>query len=154
MYQVSNLGRVKSFKCNKEKILKQHKRLDGYISVGLRIGDKVKHIRIHRLVAEAFIPNFNNYPCINHKDENKENNRVENLEWCTAKYNSNYGNVKKKISVANGKKVYQYDLNGKLLNCYNSVREASRHCNIRHQRISACCRGEIKKQEDFIWEYK
>ena len=83
IYQVSSYGRVKSFKKNKVKILKPQMHYKGYKFVTLHkngIGEKCK---VHRLVAKAFIPNPNNYPVVNHKDENKSNNNVENLEWCS-----------------------------------------------------------------------
>ena len=101
LYQISNLGRVKRLRFinrhlnfEKEKILKPYK--DGgnyYFVIGLHKDGKRKYKAIHRLVAETFIPNPNNYPVVNHKDENKLNNRIDNLEWCTHKYNSNYGNA-------------------------------------------------------------
>lgn len=94
LYQVSTLGRVKSFHGRggvSVRILHSQKRSHGYLGVTLA-KDKVQtHYMIHRLVAEAFIDNPYNYPQVNHKDEDKTNNRVDNLEWCTAKYNSNYG---------------------------------------------------------------
>lgn len=89
LYQISNLGRVKSVRQNK---LMSLKRCQGYLRVGLRHrGKEQRSYFVHRLVAEAFIPNPHNYPQINHKDECRTNNNVENLEWCTAKYNCNYG---------------------------------------------------------------
>lgn len=88
-YEVSNQGRVRN-KTNK-KILKQTYDKDGYCKISLYCHDKRKHFRVHRLVGIMFIPNPNNLPMINHKDENKSNNCVDNLEWCTAKYNTNYG---------------------------------------------------------------
>ena len=84
-YQVSNLGRVKSFKNNKEKLLKPFftkTNQEGYLVVNLCQNNKRKIKLVHRLVAEAFIPNPNNFPFINHKDEDKTNNNVDNLEWC------------------------------------------------------------------------
>ena len=101
IYQVSNLGRVKS--CDrcirnsrgvwhiKEKILKCSKRNDGYIMVALRYNGDNRRILVHRLVAEAFIPNPNNLPLVNHKDESRDNNKADNLEWCTNEYNLHYG---------------------------------------------------------------
>ena len=100
-YQVSNLGRVKSLNyrnTGKEKILSPGKYSGEYLQVMLYKDGKLKKHSIHRLVALAFIPNSNNYPIINHKDENPSNNRVDNLEWCTYKYNSNYGTCRQKIS--------------------------------------------------------
>lgn len=94
LYQVSNYGRVKSLDYNRtkqEKILRQGKNKYGYLMVVLYKEGKGKTIKIHRLVAQAFIPNPNNYPCVNHKDECKTNNCVDNLEWCTQKYNIKYG---------------------------------------------------------------
>ena len=97
LYEVSSYGRVKSlerYKSNnggiqliKEKILKPHNTKKGYLTV--QFSNKI--FKVHRLVAEAFIPNPDNLPMVNHKDEDKTNNNVDNLEWCTAKYNSNYG---------------------------------------------------------------
>ena len=110
LYQVSNMGRVKSvertiwnsgkgcYKTVHERILKAEINNSGYLLVGLSKGGKVKLCSIHRLVAEAFIPNIDNLPCINHKDENKVNNHMENLEWVTYKENNNYGTHNEKIA--------------------------------------------------------
>lgn len=100
-YQVSNFGRVKSlFRPNgngnntrKEVLLTPKDKGDGYLRVIFSVNEiscKIKNVLVHRLVAEAFIPNPNNLPCVNHKDENKANNSVENLEWCTYSYNVRY----------------------------------------------------------------
>ena len=93
-YQISNIGKVKSLNYHSTKrngLLRFSKNHRGYFFVRLSKGCKVKTITVHRLVALAFLPNPHNYPQINHKDENKLNNRVDNLEWCTASYNQNYG---------------------------------------------------------------
>ena len=90
LYQVSNLGRIRSIK-NGIKIKKQYERPNGYMQVCLCQNGKITTYKTHRLVAEAFIPNINNLPEVNHKDENKINNCVDNLEWCTSSYNKNYG---------------------------------------------------------------
>lgn len=92
-YQVSNKGRIKSLQdrgVKREKILSLLKHNSGYYSIGLMINGKCKHFLVHRLVAKAFIENPNNYNFVNHKDENKRNNDVENLEWCTKSYNAIY----------------------------------------------------------------
>lgn len=104
IYEVSNFGNVRSvdryLDCKiknvnkhlwKGRIISQQKRKDGRLTVALYSHSKRKRMLVHRVVADAFIPNPNNYPCINHKDENPANNKVENLEWCTYKYNNNYG---------------------------------------------------------------
>lgn len=107
LYQVSNLGRVKSLPrkykkrfINKEIIKVLTKLPKGYLKVGLSKNGKVKYYFIHRLVAECFIPNIENKPCVNHKDCNPSNNRVDNLEWCNYIENNNYKNhnLKKSIS--------------------------------------------------------
>lgn len=103
LYQVSNLGRVKRLPLGKQwpyrrthnNIRKQHIK-NGYYQVNLSKENKVKWICVHRLVALAFIPNPNNLPCINHRDENKLNNNIENLEWCSYAYNANYGTVRQR----------------------------------------------------------
>ena len=105
LYEVSNLGRIKSlsridsrgYKRN-EKILKLNKDSGGYLKVSLYKNGKPKQYNVHRLVAIAFIPNPDNLPEVNHKDENRINNYVDNLEWCNRKYNCNYGARNSKIS--------------------------------------------------------
>ena len=133
-YLISNLGNVKSVQrtriigrnkfVQKEKILKQHI-LNGYAYVYLTKNSEIKGFRVHRLVAEAFIPNINEYPCVNHKDEDKTNNCVDNLEWCTHKYNNNYGDFKNKIAKSRYKKVNQHDLEGNYIKTWNSLKQAS-----------------------------
>lgn len=92
-YQVSNLGRVKSLKFGKEKILTPTINSSGYYHTCLRKDGRSVTVYIHRIVAQAFLPNPDNLPLINHKDEDKTNNRVENLEWCSAYYNLHYGSA-------------------------------------------------------------
>ena len=109
LYQVSNTGKIKSLerwidrKCKgkrwqEEKILKPLVNKHGYLHVGLHKNGKIKNYLVHRLVAEAFIQNPNNYPQVNHKDENPSNNFVNNLEYCDAKYNSNYGTRNERVA--------------------------------------------------------
>ena len=119
LYQVSNLGRVKSLarkvikknyvSFKKERILKQQTDRYGYKKVILQRNYQIKTFSIHRLVAEAFLENPYHLPQINHKDENKENNCVLNLEYCDSKYNNNYGTRNKRVSETMKKKKYQYE---------------------------------------------
>ena len=164
LYQVSNLGRVKSLPrhlvvgwadyISKEKILKQSEHRQGYKYVWLHKNKEKKIFKIHRLVAEAFIPNPHNFQCINHKDENKANNFVDNLEWCNHSYNNNYGDRNNKVRKANCKIVLQYTLNGKFIKEWNGTREAGRELNISCNCISAVCLGKRKTAGGFIWKYK
>ena len=117
LYHASNLGNIRvlnrvvnsGIKNNntvirKGKLLKQRIN-QGYYEVALSKNSKKRFLKVHRLIAITFIPNLNNFPSINHKDENKLNNNVNNLEWCSVKYNCNYGTRNKRISLANrGKK--------------------------------------------------
>ena len=100
-YKISNFGRVKSFHNNKELMLKPSVSHYGYPRVTLYYNGISKYYEIHRLVALYFIPNINNLPCVNHKDENKLNNHADNLEWCSILYNVNYGTRNERISVNN-----------------------------------------------------
>ena len=112
LYQVSNTGKVKSFRGNKEKILKATVMPHNYRRVQLSKDGKNRGFFVHRLVAKAFIPNPDNLPIINHKDEDPSNNNMENLEWCTYKYNSNYGTSKQRISRGNRKENH-------MIGCYD-----------------------------------
>lgn len=172
LYEVSNLGNVYSYKSNRN--LKQSKDSNGYIRINLYKDSKPIGILVHRLVAEAFISNPNNYPIINHKDENPSNNHVENLEWCTYEYNNNYGTRNKRISEANkgvnspyyGKKLsketrYKMKKNhinvsgannprAKQIICvttgeiFDYIRSAENKYKICRSDISKCCKGKLK----------
>ena len=112
-YQVSNLGQVKSM-IGQEKVLHPKKHRNGHLQIGLHKDKKRTTMYIHRLVAQAFIPNPDNLPCVNHKDENPNNNNVDNLEWCTQKYNCNYGTRVDRIMETKKqqyKKIYKYSFN-------------------------------------------
>ena len=159
LYQVSNNGRVKSLKFGKEKILKPGKLKNGYLRVNLCKNEKQKHFLVHRLVALTFITNPNNLPDVNHKDENKENNRVENLEWCDCKYNINYGTRTQRIAEKNtngklSKLVLQFTLDGKFVREFKSGMDIKRNLGYSCGNISSCCLGKRKSANGFIWKYK
>lgn len=148
LYQVSNLGRVKSLgngKIRKEKILKPTNNGRGYLIVHLSKEGKMKNYRVHRLVASSFIPNDNLLKTdVNHKDENPANNRVENLEWCTKAYNNNY---------SLSKPVIQYTLAGKPIALFPSAKEAGRRLGFSNGHICDCCNGKQKNYKGFKWRY-
>ena len=156
-YEVSNLGRVRSLKFGKMKILKQYE-VNGYLRVSLYKDRKQKWFLVHRLVAMAFIPNTDKLPMINHKDECKTNNIPENLEWCDASYNNSYGTLPERQSQKQlndpikSKKVYQYTLDGVLVHVWTSVNEVARNgFSLGH--VAACCRGERKSHRGYRWSY-
>ena len=150
-YVVSNLGNIKNIKTNR--ILKLRKSHRGYLKTNISVNGETETIFIHRIIAQAFIPNPNNLPQVNHKDECKTNNCVDNLEWCTAKYNMNYGTITERRISKRRKIVYQYDLNDNLINQFKSNREASRILNINSGAISRVCNGKRKTYKGFIYKY-
>lgn len=147
-YLVSDQGNVYSE--YKNGMLKQVTDAYGYAQVNLNRCTK----KVHRLVAEAFIPNDKKLPEINHKDENKLNNSVDNLEWCTSKYNMNYGDVEKRSvssqSLHNTWKIYQYDLQGNLIKVWRSAREADRN-GFNRRSIYRCCNDETRSFKGYLW---
>lgn len=164
LYQVSNLGRVKSLDRKiwngKALFMKNGKILKPKTATNYnRVQLSGKDYYIHRLVAEAFIPNPNNLPQINHIDENTRNNKVDNLEWCTCKYNNNYGTKierqAKKVRgvMINNKPIEQVDLNGKLIKKYNSALQAGKETNIDNSSICKVANGKLSKAGGFLWRW-
>lgn len=150
LYQVSNKGRVKSFKQALSygsdysgKVLKLNTNDRGYVLVTLSKNMKRRTFRVHRLVAQAFIPNPKNFPVVNHIDENKLNNNVDNLEWCTQEYNIYYsqGVPVKGTNLETGEIIY-----------FPSVFDTSRH-GFSRGNVYQCCVGERKTHKGFVWEY-
>lgn len=142
-YEVSDLGRVRNKKTKRILRLGSDGR-KGYLHVDLCKDGEHNFKRIHRLVAEAFIPNPLNLQQINHIDENKTNNCVDNLEWCTNQYNAEYSKAKP---------VNQYSLDGIYVATYKSTKEAERQTGINQGNIVQCCKGKLKTSGGFIWKY-
>ena len=154
IYEVSDLGRVRSLKYGKEKILKPGKNQGGYLHVVLCKDGQSKTITVHRLVADAFVPNPNNLETINHKDEVKTNNTVTNLEWMSQKDNLNYGTRNKRVGEALSKQVQMFDKStGELLATFPSLAEAERVTEINQGNISSCCNGKYKSAGGYKWRY-
>lgn len=156
LYSVSDKGEVLSEK--RKRILSCGKNQYGYNLVVLFKDGKGKQYLVHRLVAEAFIDNPDNLPEINHKDENKDNNSVENLEWCTHQYNCNYGTRNeragnRKRNGKTSKPVLQYSMDGELIKEWPSTIEIQRQLGYSQGFISICCR-KGKSAYGFKWEYK
>ena len=175
-YQISNYGNVRSLDRidelgrlikGREKVKqKQHYNKDNcYLNIILYKNGQKQRFYIHRLVAEAFIPNPENKPQVNHNDRNKKNNKIDNLEWVTIseniKYSYNFDDRKKstgchKIGKENimSKKVKQYDLEGNFIKKWESARQASIQTNIDYSTIKQVCRGKGKKAGGYIWKYE
>ena len=155
-YMVSNLGNVKSLNyrgTGKEKILKPQKTGDSYLQVHLYLDGKGKFYLVHRLVAQAFLPNPDNLPEVNHKDENPKNNNVDNLEWCTSKYNSNYGTRNQRVAEKISKPVLAIDKRTGLILKFVSSIEAERETGIDQSNIIKCCKGKRNSCGCFYWMY-
>lgn len=166
LYQVSDLGNVRSMNYNKTrvvKLLKQVAAKDDYFVVCLHKNGKQREGKVHKLVAMAWIPNEENKPCIDHINGNNQDNRVENLRWCTYQENNNNPITKARMKgIQNGrqlnredssKRVYQFDLNGKFIKEYPSASEAARQMGCCPDTISKVCRGLRNNALKYVWKY-
>lgn len=170
MYEISSEGRVRSKKIVrsrtlsrppevKYKILKPHVDKHGYCSVIIQNNYYILKVLVHRLVAKAFIDNPTNLPSINHINENKSDNSVSNLEWCTNVYNSNYGTRNERIgktaryNMKQCKITDQYDLKGNFIRRWNSLEQIYRELNYNKSNISKCCSNKVKSAYGYIWKY-
>ena len=157
LYKVSNLGNVYSLISNKT--LSFGKKRAGYLFVNLYKNGNNKTKHVHRLVAEAFIPNPENKPQVNHIDGNKQNNCVDNLEWCTCKENMQHASKHNLVSRRFGednifsKKVIQLDLNYQPIKIWNSTGEIMRKLKIPKQQISKICNKKRKTARGFIFKW-
>lgn len=150
-YSVSNYGRIRNNETGK--LLKPCIVSNGYLAVTLKKQRKRKSVRIHRLVAKAFLANPEGFPQVNHKDENKRNNCIENLEWCDCGYNINHGTAIERRSKKRSKPVAQITSSGKVIKTYDSIRGAERKTGIQNSHISECCRGIIQLAGGYEWRY-
>ena len=158
LYQVSNEGRVKSLERNyisgnhavqhqEEMLLTPCANSDNYLIVGLSKNGVWVGFKVHKLVAESFIPNPNGYDVVHHKDHNKENNTVENLEWMNKEDHDAIHAVEK------SRNVYQYTLEGEFVKKWTSTMECGRN-GFNHAHISQCCNGKRKTHKGYKWSYK
>ena len=180
-YQVSNLGRVRRLDRTVVFQQTQHGKTCTLTQVrkgkllSINNSGRYSHVLIkhknnflvHRLMAEAFLPNPDNLPCVNHKDENKHNNFIwvnpdgsvdpdkSNLEWCTYKYNVNYGTgIERNIKAQPKTPVIQVSLSGEYITEHESIQEAGRVTDVSVSNICNCCQGKRKTAGGFIWRYK
>lgn len=164
-YKVSNFGNVMSCEryartCGNgrrlipRRILKPFKCVGGYDEVNLCKCGNYKTVMVHRLVAKAFLPNDENLPEVNHKDENKDNNHVDNLEWCTSKYNANYGTRNQRmIKEKTFKPVVMMDKDGNVVKKFKSLGEATRETGFDISAIIRACKGKQKTSMGYRWSY-
>lgn len=170
LYKISSLGRVLSLQrtfytgvnnrvCTiHDTIMSPSKTKKGYLRITLYKNGVPKGFQIHRLVAEAFIPNPNNFPEVNHKNEIKDDNKLNNLEWCTSKYNTEYTkayihSLPKAVDKVK-RKVIQMNLAGEFIKEWESASEAARFLGVSQSSISLCCRGKRNKCKNYKWKFK
>lgn len=167
-YEVSNFGNVRSIdRYYVDSMGRKYHKKGQYIKLNIQKGDdgyeqvmahiwsgrKEYRLIVSRLVAKAFIPNPNNCPQVNHKDENSLNNNVDNLEWCTCKYNIHYNNLIERRSKNNMKKVDVFDINNNFIETLDSVTDTSTKYNVSKGSVSNCCNEHIKSCKGFIFRF-
>ena len=152
-YSVSNLGNIVSHRGGKTRILKSAPNHMGYAYVTLCKNGTRKSSRVNVLVANHFLQKPHGMVEVNHKDENKSNNRADNLEWCTHSYNMNYGTRTIRAIAPLCKAVVRYSKSGERIDIHESVNQASRTTGISAPHISLCCRGIRKSAGGFRWQF-
>ena len=162
IYQVSNIGRVKNSKGRIRSLKTNNK---GYYIISLYKNNIEKTYLIHRLVAQAFLPNPNNLPEINHKDEIKSHNMIwvnedgsidynkSNLEWCDRKSNCNYGLRNKIMGDKHKKPILQITIDGCLVNKWDSAQDAANELSYDKSNIGRCCMGKQQTYKNYFWKY-
>lgn len=159
-YSVSNCGRVKSLertasgtnRRQSEKILTPVLGNRGYYSVNLCKNGKQRRFYIHRLVAYAFIPNPSHFLYVNHKDEDTENNRADNLEWCTREYNYYYGTATERRGLSHNKAVRQINEGGEMVRCFRNASQVAEF-GFSPDAVKKCCQGRQKMHGGYFWRY-
>ena len=172
IYQVSNLGRVRSLDRSiikphpksgvptkyrqKGRILKLASYPNGYLTICLKNEGKKENCLIHRLVGKAFVPGYFDGADINHKNEDRTDNRANNLEWCTRSYNLQYNGRAKRVGIVQGKEVEQWTLDGKLVATFDAIRHAEAATGIHRTSIRGCCRQKYgcKTAGGYRWKFK
>lgn len=151
LYEISNIGRVKGLKNG---IIRRVVKGREYDTIMLFKNGKGKLFYIHRLVAENYIKNPNKLECVNHKDENKRNNNVDNLEWCTKLYNCNYGKRNEKMSKSKSKyKIVQKNKEGKIIKIWQDIWDLEHNSQYKKQNVRRCCQNKYKYAYGYKWEY-
>lgn len=156
LYQVSRKGKVRSSHKGYWEVLTSVVNRHGYNQYLFHKDGKRKNMRGNRLVAEAYIPNPDNLPFVNHKDENPANDCVENLEWCTAKYNNNYGTARQRSSINHSKNrpVCMFYVDGAFIREFYNINDAARFVDGAHTCILRCCNNKVFCYKGYIWRYK
>lgn len=151
LYEVNSTGEVRSIcgRYGENRILKQCVGSQGYMIVTLCRKGHQKTVSVHRLIATVFIPNPENLPCVNHKDQDRTNNSAQNLEWCSYQYNNTYGDRVAKSALKRGKPVICIETGKK----YNSTQAAHRETGIGQPKISNCCNGKAKTAGGYHWSF-
>lgn len=156
-YYVSECGDVFSSRLGALYKMRQSRYSNGYLFVGVMTVDSgtvKRQIMVHRIVASAFIQNADALPEVNHKDEDKHNNAVSNLEWCSPAYNRNYGTCRERSAQGHMKPVEQLDAHtGKLVSVWPSVTHAAKSVGAHKSVISGCCRGRTKTAIGYVWRF-
>ena len=155
LYKVSNLGRILSLNyrnTGKAELRTPVEMSNGYLQIGLSKNGECKKCYVHRLVAQTFIPNPDNLPEINHIDEDKTNNRVDNIEWKSHKDNINHGTRTERVAKARSKRVIQLSLSGEFIREWTSTMECERN-GFNHSAVGKCCNGNRKTHKGFRFMY-